>query len=130
MESIKQLFQGADWKSEKHVPVLEIKSNPAKGTVFQVALSVGKEISHPNTTAHHISWIELYFLPEGEKLPYQVGRMEFSAHGASVQGPDTSSVYTHHEAVFSMKTDKPGIIMAASYCNIHGLWESSEPLTL
>ena len=129
MDSMKGLFQSADWKSEKHVPVIEIKSKPEKGELFQVGVSVGREISHPNTTAHHISWIELYFLPEGEKFPYHVGRVEFSAHGTSVDGPDTSSVYTNHESVFSMKTDKPGTITASSYCNIHGLWENSEKVT-
>jgi superoxide reductase len=130
MDSIKQMYQSADWKSEKHVPVIEIKGTPKKGELFQVEVGVGKEISHPNTTEHHIEWIELYFLPEGEKFPYQLGRVEFSAHGASVDGPDKSTVYTGHEAVFSMKTDKPGTIFASSYCNIHGLWENSENLAL
>ncbi len=130
MGGIKELYQSADWKSEKHVPVIEVKSAPSKGELFRVGVSVGKEISHPNTTAHHIRWIELYFLPEGSKLPYQVGRAEFTAHGASVDGPDTSTVYTSHESMFSMKTDKPGELFASSYCNIHGLWENSEKITL
>ena len=125
MGSITELYQSADWKSEKHVPVIEIKTKPAKGEIFKVGVSVGKEVAHPNTTAHHIRWIDLYFLPEGEKLPYQIGKVEFTAHGGSVDGPDTSSVYTNHESHFSMKTDKPGEILATSYCNIHGLWESS-----
>ena len=130
MGSIKELYQSADWKSEKHVPVIEIKSGPKKGELFKVGVSVGKEIAHPNTTAHHICWIELYFLADGEKLPYQVGRVEFTAHGASVDGPDTSTIYTNHESLFSMKTDKGGTILATSYCNIHGLWENSEKITL
>ncbi len=130
MAGIKELYQSADWKSEKHVPVIEVKSAPSKGELFQVGVSVGKEIAHPNTTAHHIRWIELYFLPEGQKLPCQVGRVEFTAHGASVDGPDTSTVYTNHESMFSMKTDKPGELFASSYCNIHGLWENSEKITL
>lgn len=130
MGGIKELYQSADWKSEKHVPVIEVKSATSKGELFRVGVSVGKEIAHPNTTAHHIRWIELYFLPEGSKLPCQIGRVEFTAHGASVDGPDTSTVYTNHESVFSMKTDKPGELFATSYCNIHGLWENSEKITL
>lgn len=129
MAGIKELYQSADWKSEKHVPVIEVESSPSKGELFRVGVSVGKEIAHPNTTAHHIRWIELYFLPEGEKLPYQVGRVEFTAHGASVEGADTSTVYTNHESMFSMKTDKPGELFASSYCNIHGLWENSEKIS-
>ncbi|MEM2637572.1 MAG: desulfoferrodoxin family protein, partial [Candidatus Korarchaeota archaeon] len=73
---------------------------------------------------HHISWIKLFFWPSGEKFPYEVGHVEFSAHGASTEGPDTSTVYTEPEAVFSFRTGKPGKLIAMSYCNIHGLWKS------
>ena len=69
-------------------------------------------------------------MPDGEKYPYQIGRAEFTAHGASAEGPDTSTVYTHHEATVSFKTSKPGTIMASSYCNIHGLWNSSKKLSV
>lgn len=130
MDNFKELFQSADWKAEKHVPVIEAPDEVKKGEFFKVTASVGKEIAHPNKTEHHISWIVLYFYPQGEKFPYQIGKAEFCAHGASVQGPDTSSVYTHHEAVLSFKTDKPGIIYAASYCNIHGLWQNSKELKI
>jgi superoxide reductase len=128
MGNFKDLFQSADWKAEKHVPVIEAPDKVKKGEVFKVTATVGKEVAHPNKTEHHISWIEIYFQPEGEKFPYQIGRAEFTAHGASVQGPDTSSVYTHHEAVLSFKTDKPGMIFASSSCNIHGLWQNSKEL--
>jgi len=130
MADLKDLFQSADWKAEKHVPVIEAADKARKGEFFKVSVSVGKEIAHPNKTEHHISWIEVYFHPQGEKFPYQIGRAEFSAHGASVQGPDTSSVYTHHEAALSFKTDKPGVIYASSYCNIHGLWQSSKEIII
>lgn len=128
--ALKDLFQSADWKTEKHVPVIEAPDKVKKGELLRVTATVGKEIAHPNKTEHHISWIEVYFQPVGEKFPYQIGRAEFSAHGASVQGPDTSSVYTHHEAVLSFKTDKPGVIFASSYCNIHGLWQNSKELRI
>jgi superoxide reductase len=130
MGSIKDLYQGADWKTEKHVPVIEAPDKTKKGALIKVLASVGKEVAHPNKTEHHISWIELYFHPEGEKFPYQIGRAEFCAHGSSVQGPDTSSVYTHHEVSMSFKTDKPGVIYASSYCNIHGLWQNSKELKI
>ena len=125
MNEMKDLFQTGDWKAEKHVPVIDAPDTVKKGEFFKVSATIGKEIAHPNKTEHHISWIALYFHPEGEKFPYQIRKAEFAAHGASTQVPDTSSVYTHHEATLSFKTDKPGIIYAASYCNIHGLWQSS-----
>lgn len=128
MAEFKELFQAADWKKEKHVPVIEAPDKVNKGEFFKVSISVGKEIAHPNTTEHHIRWIEAYFLAEGEKFPYQIGKFEFTAHGESTQGPNTSTIFTHPEAVCSIKTDKPGIIFATSYCNIHGLWKNAQEL--
>ena len=128
MAGFKDLFQSADWKQEKHIPVIDAPKKVKKGEFFQVKVTIGKEIAHPNKTEHHISWIDVYFHPEGEKFPCQIGKAEFMAHGASTQGPDTSTVYTHHEVIFSFKTDKPGTILASSLCNIHGLWQNSQPL--
>ena len=130
MTALKEQFQTADWKSEKHVPVIEAPEKAEKGELIEVKVSVGKEVAHPNKTEHHIRWIDLYFLPEGGKFPYQIGKAEFCAHGASADGPDTSTVYTNHSAVFSFKTDKPGTILASSYCNIHGLWENAAELAV
>jgi len=126
MTEIKDLLQSADWKKEKHVPVIDAPDSAKKGGLFRVTLTVGKEIAHPNTTAHHISWIAVYFLPDGEKFPYQVGRFDFASHGASALGPDTSTVYTQPEVSCAFKSDKPGTILASSYCNIHGLWQNSK----
>lgn len=128
MTDFKDLFQSADWKREKHVPVIEAPEKVKKGEIFPVKVAIGKEIAHPNKTEHHIQWIDVYFQPRGEKFAYQIGKAEFSAHGASTQGPDTSSVYTHHEVTLSFKTDKPGILYASSFCNIHGLWQSAQAL--
>ena len=128
MPNVKELLQSADWKTEKHVPVIEAASSVKKKDAVSLSVSVGKEIAHPNTTEHHIAWIEVYFLPQGEKFPYQIGRFEFSAHGASTQGPNTSTVFTEPKVVCSFKTEKSGTILASSYCNIHGLWESSKEL--
>ena len=127
MSDFKELFQSADWKTEKHVPVIDVLDSVKKGEVMSVTVTVGKDISHPNTTAHHIRWITVFFQPEGEKNPYQVGKAEFSAHGESPEGPDTS---THHEAVLNFKTEKPGTIHAVSLCNIHGLWQNSKEIAV
>lgn len=125
MKDITNLFQTADWKKEKHVPVIDAPATVKKGEFFEVTVTIGKEIAHPNKTEHHISWIEVFFQPESEKFPYNLGKFDFLSHGASTQGPDTNTVYTHHEARFKFKTDKPGTIFVFSYCNIHGLWKNS-----
>ena len=91
---------------------------------------MGKEIPHPNTTEHHIAWVEVYFHPEGEKFPYLLARGEFTAHGSSIQGPNTSSVYTEPTISLNFKAAKGGSIYAVSYCNIHGLWENNYNLIL
>lgn len=130
MAEFKELFQNADWKTEKHVPVIEAPDKVKKGELIKISATVGKEIAHPNKTEHHIRWIDVYFQTDGEKFPCQIGKVEFNAHGESSKGPDTSSVYTHHEAVLSFKTEKSGTIYASSYCNIHGLWQNSKKLSV
>ena len=130
MAELKDLYQSADWKKEKHAPVIEAPDAVKKGTAVSITVSVGREIPHPNTTAHHIRWIEVYFQPEGGKFPLQVGRFDFSAHGESPDGPDTSTVYTSPSVHCTFHTEKPGTILASSYCNIHGLWAGSRPLAV
>jgi superoxide reductase len=127
---MKDLYQTADWKTEKHVPAIELPEDISKGEAMFVRVSVGKEVAHPNKTEHHIEWIELYFHPEGEKFPRLIGRSEFSAHGASADGADTSTVYAEPRTCFCMISEKSGTLHAASYCNIHGLWSETADLKL
>lgn len=130
MTNIKDLYQSGDWKAEKHVPCIDSPGQINKGQAITITVGIGKEIAHPNTTEHHISWISVYFQPQGEKFPIEIGTFSFSAHGASAQGPNTSTVYTIPEARVSFKTEKSGVIFAAAYCNIHGLWESAKPIAV
>ncbi len=130
MVEFKDLLQSADWKKEKHVPVIEALDKIKKREVASIKVSVGKEIAHPNTTSHHIRWVEVFFLPSGEKFPYQIGKFEFTSHGESGQGADTSTVYTAPEVNLKFKTEKPGTILASSYCNIHGLWQGSKEIAV
>jgi superoxide reductase len=123
-------IQRADWKKEKHVPVIDAPDSVGAGEIFEVKISLGKEIAHPNTTEHHISWISLFFHPDGEKFTYHVGTFEFSAHGEAVAGPNQGPVYTHHAVTASLKVGKPGELHALALCNIHGLWESSKDIGL
>jgi superoxide reductase len=123
-------IQEADWKTEKHVPVIECPDQVKADQVFAVKATLGKEVAHPNTTEHHIRWISLYFHPADEKFTYQVGHYEFSAHGESVQGANKGPVYTHHEATTSLKISKPGTLFALALCNIHGLWQSAKEIKI
>ncbi|MHA2274097.1 MAG: desulfoferrodoxin family protein [Candidatus Hodarchaeales archaeon] len=122
-----ELYQTADWKSEKHVPaIIKVKK---KEEFVKVKVAVGKEIPHPNTTEHHIKWIKLIFWPE-EKFPVEVGNAQFVAHGESAQGPNTSSIYTEPRAIFILKTEKGGKLIATSFCNIHGFWKDEKDLAM
>ncbi len=127
MVDYNELYQTADWKKEKHVPVIDLAT---KENVVTVRLHVGEEIGHPNTTEHHIRWIKVLFWPEGEKYPYEVGKANFNTHGESVEGPNTSTVYCEPEATLRFKTEKSGTIIAFSYCNIHGMWRNEEKVEL
>jgi len=128
MVDFKDLPQSADWKSEKHVPVIDCPDTVKKGETLSLELTVGNQIILPNTTEHHIRIIEAYFLPEGEKFPYQLGRFEFNTHGESVQGPNTSTVFSEPKVIVSFKTEKSGTVIALCYCNIHGLWKSGKDI--
>jgi superoxide reductase len=128
LKKLGELLQEADWKMEKHVPVIECSDTVKANEMLEVKVSIGKEIAHPNTSEHHIQWISVFFYPAGEKFPYHIGHYEFNSHGASAQGPNTSSVFTHHAVTTWFKTGKPGTILALSSCNIHGLWQSSKEI--
>ncbi len=62
--SIGNMIQTADWKTEKHVPVIEYPDTIPSGDYFELKVSLGKEIAHPNTTEHHIKWIFIDSPPE------------------------------------------------------------------
>lgn len=122
--SIGEFIKTADFKSEKHAPVVVVPSGIKAGEPFEVEVSVGKEIPHPNTTEHFISWISVYF-KAAEGPVTQVARFEYTAHGESAAGANQGPAYAEPVSTFKLKLDKPGTLIATSYCNIHGLWEGS-----
>ena len=130
MSNLGSLIKQADWKTEKHVPAITAPAEVKAGELFEVTVSLGKEVAHPNTTEHHISYITLFFKPEGTAPVYQVGHYEFSAHGESAAGPNEGPVYTHHEIKTSLKLGVSGTLHALALCNIHGLWESEQAVTV
>ncbi len=52
-----------------------------KGEIVEVNVNIGEEIAHPNTFEHYISWIKVYFHPEGGNFPIEIGTYDFAAHG-------------------------------------------------
>ncbi len=130
MANFGDLFQSADWKQEKHVPVIEGPDTAKKGELINFTAIVGKEIPHPNTTEHHIRWISAYFLPQGGKFPFQLGHFEFTAHGESIEGANQGPVYCEPRVSFSFKVTQPGTLFVTSYCNIHGLWKGEKEIKI
>jgi superoxide reductase len=128
--SLGDQIQTADWKAEKHAPVIECPQNIEADSVFAVNVSVGKEIAHPNTTEHHVSWIDVFFKPDGIKFAHHVGRFEFKGHGESVKGPNEGPIYTEPNVTFAMKLKTSGTFTALALCNIHGLWESTKEVKI
>jgi len=127
---LSEFVKSADWKSEKHVPVIECAATAKAGEAVAIAVTVGKEIAHPNTTNHHIAWIALHFAPTGAKVSIEIGRCEFSAHGASAEGPDKGPAYTDSTLTIRAKFATSGTLYATAYCNIHGLWASEKAVVV
>ncbi len=120
-----ETIQSADWKLEKHIPAIDLPEVIEAGKPFFVTVSVGKEIAHPNTTEHHIRWIDVYFKPDGEKFIHQVAHFEFAAHAESTKGANEGPVLANPIVTFSMTVKESGTLIALELCNIHGIWESA-----
>ena len=130
MSGIGDLYQQADWKAEKHAPVIDCAESVAADTRVVVTASVGKEIAHPNTTEHHIAWIELHFKPDSEKFAHQISVNRFTAHGESAKGANEGAAFTEPVCQTTVKFKESGTLFATSYCNIHGLWETEKRVTV
>ncbi len=122
--------QSGDWKGEKHVPVIEAPEKVAAGEAVTVTVSVGKEIPHPNEVKHYIKWIKLFFVPEGGKFAVELANFAFDAHGDSMDPEKAPGAATDPWGAVRVKLPKSGTLVAQSYCNIHGLWENSKPITV
>ena len=96
---------------EKHVPVIDAPASAKAGEAFEVTVTVGKDVPHPNTVEHHIKWIQVYAVREGAN-PVHVGTFDL--------GP----TYASPKVTFPVMLQKSATLFALEYCNIHGLWES------
>lgn len=118
MDILGQTIQSGDWKNEKHVPVFHTPQKIKAGVAFDVTVCVGEAIPHPNTFEHHICWVKVFFQPTETKFPIELITFDFSAHG---EGESITNPY----GTLFIKLQKSGTLSALSYCNIHGLWQSS-----
>lgn len=96
---------------EKHLPIIECPDKVKAGEPFEVKITVGKEVRHPNTLEHHIVYIDLYHLKGRKDLPVLIGRYQFEATKAE---PIVTTTIILEEST---------TLLAIEYCNLHGLWE-------
>ena len=93
-EKMTELVAGStDAAVEKHVPVVDIKSN-------SVEVSVGS-VMHPMEEEHYIMWIYLETNRGGQIKSLNPGEDAM--------------------ATFLLNDEKPKVVYA--YCNLHGLWK-------
>lgn len=117
MKKLTETVQSGDWKNEKHVPVIHLPEDLSAEKI-EIKVVVGDEIAHPNTLEHHIAWMKLFFMPEDGKFPVEIGSYECSAHGEA-------EIFSEPVIKACVKLPGNGVLQALSYCNLHGLWESS-----
>lgn len=127
---LSEFVKSADWKNEKHVPVIECEDSVESGNCLPIKICVGKEIAHPNTTGHHIAWIALHYVPDGSQASIEIARCEFSSHAAGADGADTGPAKTCSTVSICASLAKSGTLYATSYCNIHGLWATEKKVTV
>lgn len=96
---------------KKHLPVIEAPSKVEAGKRVAVKVKMG-EVTHPMSAIHYIESVQLFAGNE------PAGRMEFSP------------LFNGPEAVFMVSLERSVTLMARSYCNLHGLWESRVEVTV
>ena len=106
-----------DEGKEKHVSIIHAPETAKAGELFSVTVAVGEEVAHPNSAEHHIKWVQIFAQLEG-KNPIQIVTF------------DVAPGVVEPKVTFNMKLDKPAVIYALSYCNIHGLWESNVNISI
>jgi superoxide reductase len=99
---------------EKHTPEIEAPGSAGADEAFDVTVTVGRTVPHPNLVEHHIRWIRVFVEEEGRSHnPIHVATYEM--------GPTNAEP----KVTFSLKLKGSSTIYALGYCNLHGIWESS-----
>lgn len=100
--------------ARKHLTVIEVPAKIKAAEPFAVHLKVGgiDGVEHPNLLGHYIHWLELW---ADEQL---LARADFYP---TVSQP---------EATFTIVLEGPTTLRALEFCNLHGIWESSEEVAV
>lgn len=100
---------------KKHVPVIEAPDSVKAGEPFDVTVTVGKLLAHPNEAEHHIEWVDLY-------ADYLfLARLDVAAVTTAPKA--TLSVCLTPEMVAG-----DGVLRAFEKCNMHGVWEGKKAI--
>ncbi|NLV81989.1 MAG: Neelaredoxin [Synergistaceae bacterium] len=118
----------ADFKVEKHIPVLSMPAKVKAGELFEIKADIGKVIPHPNTPDHFISWIQFFYKPADGKFLVDLGKCYFASHSESLKPEVPGIASTEPFCSMKVKLAKSGTIFAVSYCKGHGLWETSQEI--
>jgi len=112
------LFKASEAEGkEKHVPTIERGSGHGGTHDNVVIVTVGKDVPHPNTLEHHISWVELFGIKkENDQLVY-LGRADFAPTAVIPTATFNVADLTQYKA-----------LGAVSYCNLHGVWKNTVEL--
>lgn len=98
---------------KKHHPVTTAPDKVKAGECFEVVVEVGKLLAHPNENGHFIEFIELY------------------ANDVYLARLDLTARTTCPVLNVCVSFDKgSGPLRAVTRCNLHGLWESTKPITV
>ncbi|MCX6089542.1 MAG: desulfoferrodoxin family protein [Candidatus Atribacteria bacterium] len=112
MSSFGDYLKGQDKEGkEKHTPTIEIVRE-GENICPLVRITVGKETPHPNTVEHHIKWIDLFGIKKENEQLIHISTFDL---GPTIAFPEVSV----HVLLDEMES-----LIAISYCNIHGAWES------
>lgn len=97
---------------KKHVSIIDVPVSVKASEPFDVKITVGKELAHPNEGGHFIQWVELYY---NDVL---IGRTEL-----------TPTIYEMPLTV-RIKLGKSCTLRALARCNLHGIWEGTAELNV
>ncbi|MFH1850002.1 MAG: class II SORL domain-containing protein [archaeon] len=106
-----------DWNAmtdleKKHLPVIDAPEKVMRGKAFEVTITVGKLLAHPNEPGHFVQFLELY---SGNTL---LGRVDLVPEQASPRVVMTVALNHSHP------------LRAFAHCNLHGTWEYKKDIKL
>ncbi|NLO89223.1 MAG: hypothetical protein GX088_02690 [Clostridia bacterium] len=106
-----------DEYNEKHAPVIYCPEKVSPGKLFEIKITIGEKVPHPNTWEHHIKWIQVFVKEE-------------NAEPVHVMTYDMGPTIAEPHVTFSLRLQRSVKVYVIAYCNIHGLWEATSSITV